>query len=59
MRLKNLFCSAYIDRFNARDFDAVRNMLADEVRLDLAGKQRVSGRSEVGKYFHNYSAIRD
>src|SRR5215469_4403364 len=25
--------ATYIDRFNARDFDAVRNMLADEVRL--------------------------
>jgi RNA polymerase sigma-70 factor, ECF subfamily len=51
--------AAYIDRFNARDFDAVRNMLADDVRLDLAGKQRVNGRGAVGKYFHNYSAIED
>src|SRR5262245_50192727 len=25
----------YVERFNARDFDAVRAMLADEVRLDL------------------------
>ena len=25
--------AAYVDRFNARDFDAVRDMLADEVRL--------------------------
>src|SRR5581483_9578923 len=27
--------AAYIERFNARDFDGVRDMLADEVRLDL------------------------
>src|ERR1700735_3995279 len=27
--------AAYIDRFNARDYDAVRAMLAEEVRLDL------------------------
>jgi RNA polymerase sigma-70 factor (ECF subfamily) len=51
--------AAYVDRFNARDFDAVRNMLADEVRLDLVAKLRMSGRSEVGGYFHNYSRIAD
>jgi RNA polymerase sigma-70 factor, ECF subfamily len=51
--------AAYVDRFNARDFDAVRNMLADEVRLDLVAKLRLSGRGEVGNYFHNYSRIAD
>ena len=51
--------AAYVDRFNARDFDAVRNMLADDVRLDLVGKLRMSGRSEVGNYFGNYSRIAD
>ncbi len=51
--------AAYVDRFNARDFDAVRNMLADEVRLDLVAKLRLSGRSEVGNYFRNYSRIAD
>jgi len=45
---------AYIDRFNARDFDAVRNMLADEVKLDLVNRRRLSGRSEVANYFTNY-----
>jgi RNA polymerase sigma-70 factor, ECF subfamily len=49
--------AAYIDRFNARDFDAVRTMLADEVRLELVGKVRMNGRSEVAKYFHNYDRI--
>lgn len=51
--------AAYVDRFNARDFDAVRDMLADEVRLELVNKTRLNGRQEVGRYFHNYSAIRD
>jgi RNA polymerase sigma-70 factor (ECF subfamily) len=51
--------AAYVDRFNARDFDAVRNMLADDVRLDLVAKLRMSGRSEVGNYFGNYSRIAD
>jgi RNA polymerase sigma-70 factor, ECF subfamily len=51
--------AAYVDRFNARDFDAVRNMLADDVRLDLVAKLRMSGRTEVGNYFGNYSRIAD
>ena len=29
---------AYVERFNARDFDAVRGMLADDVRLDLVNQ---------------------
>jgi RNA polymerase sigma-70 factor, ECF subfamily len=51
--------AAYVDRFNARDFDAVRNMLADDVRLDLVAKLRMNGRGEVGNYFGNYSRIVD
>jgi RNA polymerase sigma-70 factor (ECF subfamily) len=49
----------YVERFNARDFEAVRNMLADEVRLDLVAKLRLSGRAEVGNYFNNYGRIQD
>ena len=50
---------AYIDRFNARDFDAVRDMLADEVRLELVARARLNGRKEVGTYFSNYSRVQD
>jgi RNA polymerase sigma-70 factor (ECF subfamily) len=49
----------YVDRFNARDFDAIRNMLADDVRLDLVNRLRAKGRSEVGQYFHRYSLSSD
>jgi RNA polymerase sigma-70 factor, ECF subfamily len=49
----------YLDRFNARDFDAVRDMLAEEVRLDLVGKARLDGRREVARYFTNYSKVYD
>lgn len=49
----------YVSRFNARDFDAVRDMLADDVRLDLVARRRLQGRTEVGTYFHNYNRIRD
>ncbi len=51
--------AAYIDRFNARDFDAVRDMLAEEVRLDLVARARMNGRREVAKYFGNYSLAHD
>jgi RNA polymerase sigma-70 factor (ECF subfamily) len=46
---------AYIDRFNARDFNVIRDMLAEEVRLDLVGRTRMNGRSEVVTYFGNYA----
>jgi RNA polymerase sigma-70 factor (ECF subfamily) len=51
--------AAYIDRFNARDFAAVRDMLADEVRLDLVAKSRVKGRDEVGEYYGHYERLAD
>jgi RNA polymerase sigma-70 factor (ECF subfamily) len=51
--------AAYVERFNARDFDAIRDMLADEVRLDLVAKLRKKGRSEVATYFHNYARLED
>jgi RNA polymerase sigma-70 factor (ECF subfamily) len=51
--------AVYVDRFNARDFDAIRDMLADEVRLELVNKSHMNGRSEVGRYFHNYDRIQD
>jgi RNA polymerase sigma-70 factor (ECF subfamily) len=51
--------AGYVDRFNARDFEAIRNMLADEVRLELVNRTRMNGRSEVGRYFHNYNTAED
>jgi RNA polymerase sigma-70 factor (ECF subfamily) len=50
---------AYVDRFNARDFDAIRDMIADDVRLDLVGKTRLNGKAEVSRYFGNYSKVHD
>ena len=46
---------AYVDHFNARDFDAIRDMIADDVRLDLVNKTRMNGKAEVSRYFGNYS----
>ncbi len=50
---------AYVARFNARDFDAVRAMIADDVRLDLVNKTRMNGKAEVSRYFGNYAGITD
>ena len=41
----------YVDRFNARDFDAIRDMLADEVRLELVNRTRMKGRARLGDTF--------
>ena len=49
----------YIERFNARDFDAVREMLADEVRLNLVNRTTRAGRAAVGEYFHRYDEVDD
>jgi RNA polymerase sigma-70 factor, ECF subfamily len=51
--------TAYVDRFNARDFDAVRTMLADEVQLELVNKLRSHGRGRVAGYFDNYARLAD
>src|SRR6202790_5577533 len=50
---------AYVAHFNARDFDAIRAMIADDVHLDLVNKTRMNGKAEVSKYFGNYSKVRD
>lgn len=49
----------YIALFNARDFDAVRAMLADEVRLELINRLTRQGRVAVGDYFHRYEQADD
>lgn len=50
----------YVNRFSTRDFDGVRQMLAEEVRLDLVNKTKMNGSPEVaGNYFHNYRQIKD
>lgn len=47
----------YAERFNARDFDGLRALLAEEVRLQLSGRLDVRGKAEVSKYFGNYARI--
>jgi RNA polymerase sigma factor (sigma-70 family) len=47
----------YAALFNARDWDAVRAMLVDDVRLDVVSETTRTGRNEVGVYFTNYERL--
>jgi len=50
---------AYVAHFNARDFDAIRAMIADDVKLELVNKTRLNGKAEVSRYFGNYTKVSD
>ena len=45
----------YVAAFNARDFDALRRLLADDVKLELVNRLRAEGKEYVGTYFSRYS----
>jgi RNA polymerase sigma factor (sigma-70 family) len=49
----------YARLFGARDWEAVRAMLADDVQLDVVGRFTKRGRGEVGSYFGNYAKLPD
>ena len=49
----------YATLFNAHDWDGVRAMLADDVRLDLVSRRKAAGRREVSLYFGNYGRVSD
>ena len=48
----------YVEGFKIGDFDTVRAMLADDVRLDLVAKMRKQGKSEVREYYAAYAAAK-
>jgi RNA polymerase sigma-70 factor (ECF subfamily) len=48
----------YAALFNARDWDAVRAMLADDVKLEVVTRLRRSGKRVV-EYYTNYDAFSD
>ena len=45
---------AYAERFNARDFDGLRDLLGQEVRLDLVARRKPM-QERGGGYFTNYA----
>jgi len=46
--------ATYVELFNARDYDAIRALLADDVKLDLVNRSQRRG-AEVGLYFTRYA----
>jgi RNA polymerase sigma factor (sigma-70 family) len=48
----------YVALFNARDWDGVRALLADDVQLDLVSRAQRAGRA-VGNYLSNYERLHD
>jgi RNA polymerase sigma-70 factor (ECF subfamily) len=47
--------TAYVERFNAHDFDAVRAMLAEDVQLEVVNRVRRDSKGAI-PYFTNYAA---
>ncbi|MGX5801489.1 sigma-70 family RNA polymerase sigma factor [Bradyrhizobium sp. Arg314] len=45
----------YVAAFNARDFDALRRLLAQDVKLELVNRLRADGKEYVGNYFGRYA----
>jgi RNA polymerase sigma factor (sigma-70 family) len=50
----SVLVARYASLFNARDWDGIRALLADDVRLDLVSRRKLEGRSAVAVYFGNY-----
>lgn len=49
----------YVAHFNARDFEALRAQLLQEVSLELVDFTRFEGARDVGQYFTRYAAFSD
>lgn len=48
---------AYVQLFRSGDFDTIRAMLADDVKLDLVNRLQLQGREEIGRYFTRYAEV--
>lgn len=49
--------STYVQLFQSGDFDAIRALLADEVKLDLVNRVRWQGREKITPYFTRYAEV--
>jgi hypothetical protein len=49
----------YAALFNARDWEGIRALLLEDVRLEVVSAVTRVGRDEVGTYFGNYARLRD
>jgi RNA polymerase sigma factor (sigma-70 family) len=49
--------TSYVQLFQTGDFDAIRDMLADDVKLDLVNRLRLEGRDKISPYFTRYAEV--
>ncbi|OOG68447.1 hypothetical protein B0E45_19280 [Sinorhizobium sp. A49] len=49
--------AAYVRLFQSGDFDAIRAMLADDVKLDLVNRLQLEGRDRIAPYFTRYGEV--
>ncbi|SHM21846.1 sigma-70 family RNA polymerase sigma factor [Rhodanobacter sp. OK091] len=49
--------AAYVHLFQSGDFDAIRAMLADDVKLDLVNRLQWEGRGKISLYFTRYAEV--
>jgi len=47
--------TAFVGLFRAGDFDAIRAMLADDVKLELVNRLKLEGREKIAPYFTRYA----
>lgn len=47
--------AAYVHMFQIGDFDAIRAMLADDVKLELVNRLKWEGRDKISPYFTRYA----
>jgi RNA polymerase sigma-70 factor (ECF subfamily) len=47
--------ATYVQLFRHGDFDAIRAMLADDVKLELVNRLRLEGRDQIKPYFTRYA----
>ena len=49
--------AVYVQLFRSGDFDAIRDMLADDVKLDLVNRLQWEGRDKIAPYFTRYAEV--
>jgi len=49
--------SAFVRLFQRGDFDAIRAMLADDVKLELVNRLELEGRNKIAPYFTRYAEV--
>ena len=48
----------YVHLFQVGDFEAIRAMLADDVKLELVNRLKLEGRDSIGHYFTRYAEVK-